>query len=82
MALIHGWEIVVIMDVLTRRLEKKWSRCTAHKPGRRGGKKHDKRKRQIFSLLIADKGKNTVSVLGHYILLPYREEEIVSSYIE
>ena len=32
MALIHGREKGVIMDVLTRRLYQKWSRGTAHKP--------------------------------------------------
>ena len=32
-------------------------------------------------MLISDKGKTTVSVLGHSFMLPYREEDIVSSYI-
>ena len=32
MALIHGREKGVIMDVLSTRLDKKWSRITAHKP--------------------------------------------------
>ena len=44
--------------------------------------KHAKSKREIVSSLISDKGKKTVSVLGQFILLSYREEEIVSSYIE
>ena len=62
----------------------KWSRGTAHKPWGLEEKwnKHAKSKREIVSLLISDKWKKAVSVLGHYILLPYREEEIVSSYIE
>ena len=50
-------------------LEKRWN-------------KHAKSKREIVSSLILDKGKKTVSYLWHYILLPYREEEIVSSYIK
>ena len=44
--------------------------------------KHAKSKREMVSSLILDKGKKTVLDLWHYILLLYREEEIVSSYIE
>ena len=64
--------------------DQKWSRGTVHKPWglEERWNKHGKSKRKIVSLLIWDKRKKTVSVLGHYILLPYREEEIVSSYIE
>ena len=57
---------------------------TAHKPWGLDERwnKHTKNKSKIVSSLISDKGKKKVSVLGHYILLPYREEEIFSSYIE
>jgi hypothetical protein len=84
MALIHGREKGIIMDVLTRRLEQKWSRGTAHKTWglEERWNKHGKSKREIVSSLISDRGKKTVSVLGHFILLPYRKEESVSSYIE
>ena len=72
------------MDLLTRRLLQKWSRGNAHKPWglEERWNKHAKSKKEIVSSLILDKGKKTVSDLGHYILLPYREEEIVSSYKE
>ena len=75
MALIH------LQDVLTRRLEKKWSRGTAHNPWDLEQSWNKYAQRETFSSLISDKGKKTVSVLGHYFFMPYREEEIVSSYI-
>ena len=65
-ALIHVREKDIIMDALTRMLEKEWSRGTAHFPGvwRRGTNKLAKR--ELVSLLISDKEKKTVSVLGHF----------------
>jgi hypothetical protein len=58
MALIHGRENVILMDVLTRRLEKKWSRITAHKTWglEERWNKHAKSKREIVSSLISDRG--------------------------
>ena len=66
MALIHGRKNGVLMDVLTRRLEEKWSIGTAHKPWglEERWNKHAKSKREIVSLLISDKVKKTVSDLG------------------
>ena len=57
----------IYMDVMTRRLQQKRSKGTAHKPWglEERWNKHAKSKREIVSLLISDKGKKTVSVLEH-----------------
>ena len=65
MALIHVREKGSFMDVLTRRLEKKWNRGTAHKPWGLEERWNKHAKREIVSLLIAEKGKKTGSVLVH-----------------
>ena len=64
MALIHEREKGIVMDVRTRRLEKKWSRITARKPWGLEERlnKQAKNKREIVSSLISDKGKSTVLV--------------------
>ena len=69
MALIHVREKGILIDVLTRRLEKKGSRGTAHKQWGLEERWNKSDKRETVSLLISDKGNKTVSVLGHKFLL-------------
>ena len=53
MALIQMQEKGILMDVLTRRLEQKWSRCIAHRPWGLEERWNKQAKRETVSLLIS-----------------------------